>query len=321
MNWEEFFTDHRINFVTRGPNTKRGEVSIRCPWCGDDDPSEHLGVSLDREAWGCHRSASHRGKHPLRLIQALLGCSQAQAKLVVTQYGASDPETLDQALASLDPTHAPPKAKLIHERLRLLPEFKQISPARLTQRFWDYMQRRGFDEVDGVCSAYNLQCCLIGRWKDRIIIPIYKDKRLIAWTARAIQKTIEAPRYLSTSQAIKTTIFNEDEIVTNREKAKILFVTEGPFDALKMDYYGYRAGARATCVFGTSITIDQISILKQAAKNYKKVVLLLDDDAMETSFNTLEWLPEAVMGTLPKGVEDPGDLLPIEVRNLVKASA
>ena len=316
MNWEELLTEHHIPWVSRGPNTKRGEVSIRCPFCGEDDPSEHMGIALDREAWGCHRNPSHRGKHPHRLIQALLSCSANQAKLVVAQFNQADPETLDQALAALLPDYVAPSSPAKAPRLRLQPEFKAITQARPLNRFWAYLYKRGFDDPDYLAACYNLKCCVIGRWKDRIIIPVYRHKELVAWTGRAIQKPIEAPRYLSTSDVIKTVIYNEDEIM---EGGDILFITEGPFDALKMDYYGYHLGARATCVFGTSITIDQISLLRQASKKFRKVVLLLDLDAMETAFNTLEWLPEAIMGTLPDGADDPGSLLRAEVHNLIKA--
>ena len=315
MNWEEFLQDHHITYVTRGPNTKKGEVSVRCPWCGDDDPSEHLGISLSREAWGCHRSHTHRGKGPVRLVQALLGVSNNQAKLIVSQYDRADPENLEQAIDALEPTYKV-STEPMPSKLRFPPEFRHIGPEKITFRFWNYLMRRGFSDPERLAATYDLKCCSIGQWKDRIIVPIYRDHTLIAWTGRAIQSTINAPRYLSTSDVIKKTIFNEDEVL---EGGEILFITEGPFDALKMDFYGYALGARATCVFGTSMTIDQISILKKAAKNFKKVVLLLDPDALETSFNTLEWLPEAVMGTLPAGAEDPGALLRTEVRDLVSS--
>src|SRR6266436_4570111 len=101
MQWEKFLTDYNIEFVTHGPNTKRGEVSVKCPWCGDDDPSQHLGISLEREAWGCHRNAQHRGKAPAWLIKALIDCTSTQAQLLVRQYGQSDPDGFEEAMAQL----------------------------------------------------------------------------------------------------------------------------------------------------------------------------------------------------------------------------
>jgi hypothetical protein len=303
MDWVQLLDDNSIPFVSRGPNTKRGEVSVHCPFCGDEDPSEHMGIALEREVWGCHRNGAHRGKSPYKLVQALLGCSFSQAKLVVSQYSHADPETLDQALLSLNA--APEGPEKAPERLQIPPEFKAVTDTGLRIRFYNYLQKRGFDDPIAVAEAYDLKCCLTGRWKDRLIIPIYQAGELVAWTGRALSNPHNAPRYLSTSDAIKRSIFNEDEL---RAGGNCLFVTEGPLDAIKVDFYAREYDARATCVFGTSITIDQISIIRQVMKNFTHTVLLLDPEAIESAFDTIEWLPGTVMGTIPLGVEDPGAL-------------
>lgn len=301
--------------MTRGPNTKRGEVSVKCPWCRDDDPSEHLGINLTSDTWGCLRNPSHRGKSVTYLIKGLLGVSGSQAKLVEQQYGAADPETLEQVVQAFD--EAPKAVDKPAEAMHMPPEFRHITESGSGLRFYNYIRNRGFPRPDKVSHVYTLRYCTTGRWKDRIIFPVHQRNKLVAWTGRAIGTPVNAPRYLSTGDAIKTAIFNEDEIFLG---GKVLFITEGPFDAIKVDYFGHKYGGQATCVFGTSITIDQIAILKQVSKKYKKVVLLLDPDAVETSFNILEWLPRLEMGRLPDGVEDPGALTATQVVNLVKSN-
>src|SRR5437773_2381680 len=101
MNWEKLLSNNGIEYVTSGSNTKRGEISVKCPFCGDDDPSEHMGISLTKDVWGCHRNAQHRGKNLRRLISALLGCSSSQAAIIVQQYNQSDPDDLEVALQSM----------------------------------------------------------------------------------------------------------------------------------------------------------------------------------------------------------------------------
>src|ERR1700690_250170 len=101
MDWIRFLDENNIHYVTRGPNTKRGEVSVHCPMCGDEDPSEHLGINLQTEKWGCLRDQSHRGKSARTLIKAMLGCSSPQAGLIVRQYSHSDPDSLESALLTL----------------------------------------------------------------------------------------------------------------------------------------------------------------------------------------------------------------------------
>jgi DNA primase len=169
-----------------------------------------------------------------------------------------------------------------------------------------------------VGMIYNLKCCTTGRWKDRLIFPVYQSGKLVAWTGRALGNPVNAPRYLSTSNLIKSAIFNEDELILGGDT---LFITEGPVDALKVDYYGRDLGGRATCVFGTSITIDQISILKQVSKAFTSVVLLFDPEAVETAFDMSEWLPQATVGQVPAGVEDPGALTKDQVASLVRGLA
>jgi hypothetical protein len=312
MEWVNFLTDHHIPWVSRGPNTKRGEISIQCPFCGSDDPSEHLGINLTIDVWGCHRNPAHRGKSPVYLIKHLLGCSQSQAQLTVRQYGAADPDTLETALASLldEPITVAPRP----EKLVMPHEFMTLGPKPSATRFRNYLQRRGFDDIDDLGRRYQLRYCSTGRWKDRIIFPVFRRGKLVAWTGRAISNPINAPRYLSTSNEIKKAILNEDDITLG---GNILFITEGPIDAIKIDYYGRSRQAHATCVFGTSITLDQIALIKQASRRYRYTVLLLDPDAIETSFNVIEWLPNAIMGTIPSGVEDPGAMTKEQVEHLV----
>lgn len=312
MNWESILDDYNIPYVTRGPNTKRGEISIRCPWCGEDDPSEHLGINLTTENWGCHRDSTHRGKSSGRLIQRLLGCSLQQAKLILAQYNAVDPDTLEQAIAALggapEPTKTQPPATLP-------PEFRPIQAVGSTRRFWDYLAARGFKYPDKVCDTYGLLACSVGRYKDRIIIPVLAQKRLIGWTSRAIQRTTNAPRYLASNSTIKSVIYNGDAATSG---GHLLVITEGPFDALKIDHYGW-PHAVAVCTFGTSSTDDQKCSLRELSNKFDKTVVLYDKDAVGPAFELTEWLPKATTQPLPTGIKDPGELTQLQVRHLIKS--
>ncbi len=307
MDWLELFNSHSIEYVERGSNTKRGEISVKCPFCGDDDPSQHLGISLTNDLWGCHRDATHRGKSPIRLISALLGCTYSQARLIAGQYSAPDPASFD-ALPPLNLTSEAPRGNTAPPSLTMPPEFRRIK----TGRFWLYLRGRGFVKPDRVVAEYQLKCAVTGRFKDRVIIPLYQNGNLIGWTGRAIINPVSAPRYLSSGEAVKKTIFNEDEL---RAGGDLLFVTEGPFDALKVDYYGQPLGARATCGFGTSLSIDQLAII--AGLPFKRKVILFDKGALEQAWNTCNWLSGVEIGTLPEGVDDPGEMDERSVAKLI----
>lgn len=326
MDWQKLFEDHNIDFVTRGPNTKRGEISIRCPWCGEDDPSHHLGISLVSENWGCHRNGQHRGKSTPRLINALLGCSFDHAKLVARQYSMPDPSTLDEALAMLELTSEAPEPDKELSELVMPPEFEEITGHGFTRPFADYLVSRGYPNPYSVVRRFGLKCALTGKWKQRIIIPLFQRGVLIGWTSRLLPHSSSAPRYLSSSDAVKATIFNEDEVWKGGD---LLYVTEGPFDAIKLDHmsrdsfssnhhdYSGRV-IRATCCFGTSWSVSQVCILNAAAKGFKKVCIVPDRDAVAQAMQTQQWLrhPDVVVGALPLGVKDPGDLTRRQVETL-----
>jgi hypothetical protein len=316
MDWPSFLTTHNIDYITAGPNTRKGEISIRCPWCGDDDPSEHLSISLSKDAFGCWRNTKHAGYKPTRLIAALLGCSFSHAQNIVQQYSAPDAGAFDDAMAMLQATAKPPQRP--NALVGGLPSaFRQIKPAGLTGRFWHYLLQRGFDDVLALITEYKLLCCQTGRWKDRIILPLYQKQSLIGWTGRAIQPTTKAPRYLSSSEAIKHTIFNEDHLT---DGGKTLYITEGPFDALKIDFYGKKFGSQATCLFGVNPTISQIAILHTILSSFEKVVILFDAEAFEAALSLHDSLSvkNVTIGSLPTGVKDPGELCPPQVEQFLK---
>jgi hypothetical protein len=311
MDWHRFLEEHNIPFVTRGPNTKRGEVSIHCPMCGDEDPSEHLGINVANDAWGCLRDASHRGKAARTLIKAILKCSSQQANSLVKQYSNSDPDTLDKALKYLqsDLLDGDVATKILQERLLdTYLEFNKIKARGVTKRFFNYLHNRGFDNPERLSEKYGLRCALTGRYKDRIIIPIYMNSELLGWTARAIGEVRQAPRYLMTSDEVKSTIFNYDNL---KHGGKRLFIVEGPFDAIKLDNFkfnGNGVGYRATCTFGTSLTLSQLALLRSLIKRFESSWILFDRGAEGPARHLQDWLgQDAKVAEMPDGFKDPGE--------------
>jgi hypothetical protein len=315
MNWQDFLTDNQIEWVSRGKNTARGEISIRCPWCGNDDPSQHLGINMSTGQWGCLRNPEHRGHSTTYLIGYLLGCSQHQARMIVDQYSRSDPDQIDTSEIPEADAEWFSKAKLVLPETEALPELRPIRPQSSTERFWNYLQDRGFDIPGTAIHQYKLQCCLTGPFKDRLIIPLYQRRSLIAWTGRALGNPVSAPRYLS-SKRVKETIFGEDDLM---EGGKLLFIAEGVFDAMKLDHYGRDQGVRATCGFGISLSMEQIVLLNSRRNRFKKTLILFDRDAVEPAFIAKDWLPSSTVtvGHLPEGVKDPGELSKEQVQELI----
>lgn len=328
MDWIAFFNDHSIDYVTRGPNVKKGNVNIACPFCGDD-PSHHMGVSLEKDAWGCWRGQNHKGKAAHNLIKELLGCSFNQAKMTAEQYSVADPENIDEAVEILtrgENLNTPVVKK--QEKLSFPSEFRRIKDYGSTSRFFRYLKNRGFDDVAELCSLYSLRCATTGRWQDRIIIPIYMKNKLVSWTSRAIGTTINAPRYLALSEndGGKVNVFNS---LLNwdflQRGGDLLLIVEGPFDALKLDYYAldcitFGIDAKATCTFGTSMSDEQAMMIAEVSKKFKRAILLYDNGATEAIFIAKEKLQhtKVICGFLPDTVEDPGEMTKNEVYDFVR---
>lgn len=329
MDWQGFFTDHNIDFITRGQNVKKNNINIACPLCGED-PSYHMGVSLVEKdgyfQWGCWRSASHAGKKPTRLIRALLNCSYQAAELLAQQYSQADPSSIDSISNPFEradkATDKPTKGK----RLAMPPEFRQISPKGTTLRFYKYLTDRGFNDVTGLCDIYKLRCANTGNFKDRIIIPIFIKNKLVSWTSRALGKTINAPRYLALSEEkgglvnVFHTLWNYDDLQIGGD---LMIIVEGPFDALKLDFYGAEMGATTTCTFGTAMSVEQGLMIREIAKKFKRRILLYDPGEVESIFLAQEKLIGSGVDTVSLNdiipdVEDPGAMSKKQVRKLVK---
>lgn len=304
MDWVRFLDENNIHYVTRGPNTKRGEVSVHCPMCGPDDPSEHLGINPESGAWGCLRDNTHRGKSARTLVRAILGCSSTQASLIIQQYSHSDPDSLEGALAMLGEAQESPVEPKINPE-REFAKFSAIKVRGATRRFFDYLGYRGYEDPHSMINYYDLKCAVIGRYKDRVIIPVRQNGELLGWTSRAIVDPKLAPRYLASSSDVKATVLNYDRL--KAEGGKRLFIVEGPFDALKIDNYGRHMGVRATCTFGTDVTLSQIALLRILVKRFEQAYVLFDRGAEGPAANLSEWT-KAVLGRLPDGIKDPGDL-------------
>jgi DNA primase catalytic core, N-terminal domain len=300
MKWSEFFTDHFIEFVTSGPLTTRGHLEIKCPMCGDNDPSLHMGINIANDHWYCWRDKSHRGTNPEYLIGRLLGISKAQAKLLVQAYAGGH----------IDDFNAPAALTKGPQPIVAVTWPDEFQPP--TERYLDYIRNRGFDNPVKMSSYYNIECCQVGRWKQRLIIPILtNDMQIVGWQGRAITPTKKAPKYLTSHQQVKRSIFN----LQNIKGGDFLIVCEGAFDSFKIDWYG-KPRFRATCTFGVNPTLDQILQIKELMPLFKKTIVLFDSDSAGLSggFHLSDWLPAVKLSPLPATNSDPGSMNKVEVR-------
>lgn len=321
----KFLHVHKIPYITKGVNVKRNEININCPFCAktrNPDPSYHLGIDLDRLQFSCWRNRrQHRGRTLHKLIMLLLKCSYPEACKLLGQ------ELIwleDGVFESLDFTYTTVQATA--STLEFTPEIIPLDFSEYkANRFGDYLvSHRGFDSsnLSRLSKKYRLHYALSGRFKDRIVVPNYAQNRLINWTGRSIYPTASL-RYLTLDAtlgalvSIKNCLFNESSLF--RQGGRILLIHEGPFDAVKTDFYGAAYGVRATCLFNQTATVEQLGGLGQLGNMFDKLVVMLDrgeDLAQAHLLSQLSWLPSDWIMEYPCPCKDPGELTSAQVTAL-----
>lgn len=332
FDWQAFCDKNHVPYVTQGPNTASGNISIKCPFCGEADHSEHMGLSLDvhNPVWGCWRNKMHRSKDPALLVARIMGWSLEQAvNFIGTQR--ENPDDFARAVENLS-GHSlqPPKER--PKQLEMPSEFRKFNGQypHAEQRFLEYLiNKRGFSRgfaLSGIIKNFGLRYAVAGDYAGRIIIPVFFGGKLTAWTARSVSD-LAVVRYKSLED--ENSVVNIKDSLLRRKgiefspHEKTLVLVEGPFDAIKLDCYGSAFGIYPMALFGMIVSDAQMALLLKIGKKYKRIAVLLDS-AVAVERDTLasqlrEYLGDKVVSAkLPNGVKDPGDLNKHQVEKLAK---
>jgi hypothetical protein len=319
FDWPKFLDQYSIPYVTSGANVSKGNLATKCPFCGMEDDSHHMSISLTGKGWRCWRRPDlHRGKSPIKLVQAFLHCSyEHAARLIGIKQHFIPTDFMSQVEQCLNPKK-PPRPEALH----LPPQFREFNPQLYSCKpFIKYLKGRHFP--DKVLDE-ELRYCSTGAFKGRLVFPIYDDhKHLVSWTGRTIYPGVEL-RYKTLSPVpekaqaeglkpalgpINHYLLYQDQLLRNKTDSTIC-ICEGPMDALKVRVLGRGLGIAATALFTAMASVHQIDLLHEILPRYERRLIILDANTLPTALrlqNLLSGLGVEVI-SVPEQLKDPGAL-------------
>lgn len=332
FDWLDFVEKNSIEHIDRGPNVGRGEINIKCPFCGTADPSYHMGLSLSTGWWACWRNRhAHSGKSPLRLLVKLLDIPYWKARqLAGLDVTYVDPEGFDALAARLMRRDNLERVEQVQRRSLHLPKcFELIRKWGLTRRHFAYLEHeRGFRaHTRAAVEHYLLMADPHGDdgQRDRVIFPYLMDQELVTWTGRAIFNASIRYKDLEVDSSVlppKQTLYNHDVII---DGGRLLCVVEGPMDTVKMDMGGAPFGVRAVGLSTNSMSDDQVWLLEEAAGQFDSLVFIMDNKS--SGFGAVDsmrlrqrvgHIPNAKIVALPGRFKDCGEMEVEEVEDFAQ---
>jgi hypothetical protein len=256
-----------------------------CPECG----KKKLTVTIKKQAWHCWVCEGHSGGRTGRgglvsLICLLDGCSPKEAVNRIFLGGRFCSLPIDhlpegfvnQVFTDIDFPAIPP------------PEFYRNV---LLDGILPYMVKRGITLEDA--AAFGLAWCFDGRYKGRLMFPVWESGKLLYYQGRAMWEAKDQSPGTKYTKSLNPPGGEghavSSDVLMNLDVAKCyprVAIVEGPIDCVK-------TGPSAVCTFGKRIYPRQIGSLIRAG--IKAVDLMWDGPTPKEPQGTL---PE-MMGAAP----------------------
>ncbi len=237
----------------------------KCTLC--NDYKERAGFKLDGDTlqyncWNCSTSSSFKEDS---------GQISKKFRSILNGYGISD-ETINEHINSgfflkrketekitlgdvTGPSLLTPEVKLPPKSIKLggTYDFSDYQ-----EKLIQYLVSRKIDVL-----SYPFYFSLDEKYLDRVIIPFYRNGKLIYWQARSIIRG-EKERYLNCPAKRDAIIFNVDKLSAHSKTP--LLVTEGVFDALCFN---------GICILGSKLNESKMHFLN---KSPRRLIFVIDKD-------------------------------------------
>lgn len=288
-------------------HTQKSEWEIECPQCG----RRKLSVNVERGQWRCFICEQYQGGFGTKrkavrgaggvisLIGWLENCSLEKAREMVTGGNGSVRNSyfrMQQAHSS-GPVEIPPP-----------PHWKPINTTL------PYCVERGITQED--IRQFGLVFCDGGRYRNRLIFPVWEGNRLVYYQARAMWRARPGETYIKALNPPKEVdAASPNEVLMNLDTARYfdrVAIVEGPIDCV-------HAGPSAVATLGKKISVAQILKMKRAG--VRAIDLIWDGPSpaepegawpeMRQAACQLSGIFDTRLVFLPQG--DPGDYTRAEI--------
>lgn len=237
----------------------------RCPICGDSKKSArkkrfHLDWHNGNPGYHCF-NCDEAGSF-LELYIIVKGISDTQAKRELFKY---DSDRLKKRLTREKPQEISNhiKSESYNYILKDCMSEDKGTPSVLSDYWADLLKT--FREDRQIPDKYKLYYCFHGRYKNRIIVPVFKGNDIIYFQGRRIPGSPMEPKYLNPATEKQIIIHNEEHF----DKDKYIIVTEGLIDA-------FMVGDQGTSCLGKEISEPFLKSLFKLTD--KGVIIALDND-------------------------------------------
>lgn len=254
-------------------------IVMRCPFCGDSKKSKrtrrfHLDYYSPYQTYigRCYNGGCEYYDEPTDIINIYaklknVKYSQAKKELIESVYdGKAVKEKLKKKTVNELPEDDKPVGVLDLDVDRDCLKVDSIPDGRIENRFHNAL-------LSFVKERYIPIDCFVavhGRYKGRIIIPVYIRGKLVYFQGRAIADSTE-PKYLNPYVEKEHIIMNID----NFDRDKSIIVTEGSIDGYMVNYH------QGTTSLGATISDDLLEILFNETD--KDVIVAFDNPSIDKS--------------------------------------
>jgi hypothetical protein len=277
--------------------TPSGWISFNAPCCadkrqrggfiknGDEAVSYHCFNCGFKASWQPGRTVSQKMSKLMRLLN-MPDDVISQLRLEALRLNDSSTTQVRQVVPTFEARALPMDAKSLEEWSTWIElQGWENADQELINVFCYLRNIRGLDPY-----GYPYYWTNKVGFKNRVIIPFYKDGVCVGYTARAINDA--KPKFISEQQP--GYVFNLDRQTYDRQ---FVIVCEGPFDALSID---------GCALLGAEIKDSQNWLLKQLGK---EIILVPDRDheGPRTVEQAIEYGWSVSMPDWPAGVKDVND--------------